>query len=255
MSRAGNIFPLALRLKCCLITSMLLAAFSMAASEKTYVVKRSDTLYGIARTNGITVAQLADHNKIPRDTRVVVGQRLIIPDRTTKTNPQPSTLSAPIQKHINIAPVEAKRWKHIVIHHSGVDEGNLKAIDRYHREERHMENGMAYHFLIGNGNGMGDGEIAVGNRWKKQLDGGHLRNLAQNKTSIGICLVGNFEKKPPTKRQLESLENLIRALMKRCNLTTTAVKTHQQINVIHTKCPGTKFPTKSFLENLKSTKT
>jgi hypothetical protein len=31
----------------------------------------------------------------------------------------------------------------------------------------------------------------------------------------------------------------------------TAVKTHQQINVVHTRCPGTKFPAATFIANLK----
>jgi N-acetyl-anhydromuramyl-L-alanine amidase AmpD len=114
-----------------------------------------------------------------------------------------------------------------------------------------MENGLAYHFLIGNGRGMSDGEIAVGNRWKQQLDGGHLRSTAQNKTALGICLIGNFDKTKPTAKQLRSLEDLTRALMKRCNLPASAVKTHQQINVVHTRCPGSKFPTRSFLAKLK----
>ncbi len=144
------------------------------------------------------------------------------------------------------------RWKYIVIHHSGLDEGTLKGIDRYHREARHMENGLAYHFLIGNGHGLGDGDIAVGNRWKQQLAGGHLHSEAQNQVALGICLIGNFDNTKPTEKQLLSLEALLRALMKRCQLTTAAVKTHQQVNVVNTKCPGSKFPTRKFLSGLKS---
>jgi hypothetical protein len=113
-----------------------------------------------------------------------------------------------------------------------------------------MENGMAYHFLIGNGNGMGDAEIAVGHRWQEQLDGGHLASDAQNKVAIGICLVGNFDQKKPTDKQMRSLKDLIRALMKRCDLPTSAVRTHRQINIVSTRCPGTRFPAKAFLRSL-----
>jgi hypothetical protein len=49
---------------------------------------------------------------------------------------------------------------------------------------------------------LGDGVIAVGPRWKKQLDGGHLRSAVQNRTALGICLIGNFDEKPPTAKQL-----------------------------------------------------
>ena len=123
-------------------------------------------------------------------------------------------------------------------------------MDRYHREKRHMEHGLAYHFVIGNGHGMRDGQIAVGQRWRKQRDGGHLRSEEQNKVSIGICLVGNFDRSKPTPRQLHNLTVLVRALLKRCKLTASGVKTHQQINTIKTLCPGKNFPTGTFRQKL-----
>jgi hypothetical protein len=148
--------------------------------------------------------------------------------------------------------VRPGRWEYIVIHHSGVDMGTVKAMDQYHREVRHMENGLACDFVIGNGSGMRDGEIAVGQRWTKQLDGGHLASEAQNKVAIGICLLGNFDTHQPTRREMGSLRSLVQALMSRCNLTPRAVKTHQQINIVRTRCPGAKFPASSFLESLHS---
>lgn len=246
------------RLSCWRLVICLALAFPLSASASTYVVKRNDTLYGIARQHGMTVSQLADRNGISRNAQIYVGQRLIVTARTeavprTETKAATTPLNSSVQKAITGAPVSPRRWRYIVIHHSGAEEGSLKSIDRYHREERHMENGLAYHFLIGNGNGMGDGEIAVGHRWKEQLDGGHLRSESQNRTALGICLVGNFDKSRPTEKQLRSLESLVRALMQRCNLPANAVKTHQQINVVHTRCPGSKFPSRSFLANLKKT--
>jgi hypothetical protein len=128
----------------------------------------------------------------------------------------------------------------------------VKGMDRYHREERQMENGLAYHFVIGNGHGMGDGEIGVGSRWTRQLDGGHLTSLKQNEISLGICLVGNFDRHEPTAKQLQQLKTLVEALLRRCGLSNDAVKTHQQINVLYTRCPGRHFPTKRFLASLES---
>jgi len=232
----------------CLFT-LLVASVSLGR-EQTYVVKSRDTLYDIAKRQGVTVSKLATGNRIDRESRIYVGQRLVIPDAAAAAKPA-AKLAAAVQQAIASAPVAPRRWKYIVLHHAAVDEGDVKSLDRYHREVRHMENGLAYHFLIGNGHGMGDGEIAVGNRWKKQLDGGHLHSLAQNQVALGICLIGNFDKHPPTATQLRSLEDLVRALMKRCNLGASAVKTHQQINVVNTKCPGSKFPTRSFLARLK----
>ena len=233
-----------------------------AAAAAAYIVKRGDTIYSIARSNGIPPTVLAERNGLSRSFHVYAGQRLIIPTGAAARQPSsPTKAPAPIAAHsvlprsiqraIDKAPVRPGRWQYIVIHHSGVDTGTVKAMDHYHREVRHMENGLAYDFVIGNGSGMGDGEIAVGRRWTQQLDGGHLASEAQNKVALGICLVGNFDERRPTPREIDSLRALVEALMARCKLTPRAVKTHQQINIVHTRCPGVKFPTRSFLESLR----
>lgn len=245
----GSLAPLRrglLLLLCCLLT-----APAALAGESVYVVKSKDTLTAIARRHGLTVAALASRNGLSRNETIYVGQRLTIPSATKPEERSIPPLPAAIQKSIDAAPVKAGRWRYIVIHHAAVDEGTMKSLDRYHREERHMENGLAYHFLIGNGNGLGDGVIGVGNRWKEQLDGGHLHSVAQNRVALGICLIGNFDQDKPSKKQLESLEALTKALMKRCKLTASAVKTHKQINVVSTRCPGKYFPTRDFLNRLK----
>ncbi|MSU59312.1 MAG: LysM peptidoglycan-binding domain-containing protein [Pedosphaera sp.] len=251
-----RICPLLRRLTGLALVGVFTTAFAARGENQAYVVKRNDTLYAIARRFEISPGQLAARNGLSRETQVYVGQNLIVPVKSAAPAPPPppaarAEFTSALQRAVDRASVSPGRWKFIVIHHSGVGEGNLKSTDRYHREERHMEHGLAYHFLIGNGNGMGDGEVAVGNRWKEQLDGGHLRSEEQNKIALGICLVGNFDEKKPTEKQLRSLETLIRSLMKRCNLTASAVKTHQQINIVRTECPGKKFPTSSFLAKLK----
>jgi hypothetical protein len=241
----------------------MVAPVTARAADEFYTVKRSDTIYSIARSYGIPPTVLAERNGLGKTFHVYAGQRLTIPaSSTTRRPPSPTetpaqiiarnTLPRSIQRAIDKAPVRPGRWQYIVIHHSGVDTGTVKAMDQYHREVRHMENGLAYDFVIGNGSGMGDGEIAVGQRWTKQLDGGHLASEAQNKVAIGICLVGNFDERRPTPREMDSLRALVEALMARCKLTPRAVKTHQQINLVHTRCPGVKFPTKSFLDSLQS---
>jgi len=246
---------------------ILCADFAMAAPDSSYVVKRGDTLTGIARKAGVSVSALAERNGLARNHFVTIGQRLSIPSKektsgsnnssqpavnqNSPTAPDAPPLPKSVSDALSNAPVRKGRWKYIVIHHSAVDEGTMKSMDEYHRRERHMEHGLAYHFVIGNGNGMGDGEIGVGNRWKGQLDGGHLHSESQNKVALGICLVGNFDQHPPSARQLQSLKALVRALMLRCGVPVSGVKTHQQINVIGTRCPGTKFPTQAFLKELK----
>lgn len=237
------------------------AANSTASPDRNdirYVVKRGDTLFDLAKANDISMDELARHNDFGKDHELKIGEQLMIPaapgTASNPATPQSSAgLPATIRTAIRNASVTPGRWKYIVIHHSGVAEGTVKGMDRYHREVRHMENGLAYHFVIGNGHGMVNGEIAVGNRWKKQLDGGHLASLAQDKVAIGICLVGNFDKTAPTSAEMKSLNALVRALMERCHISAGNVKTHQQINIIGTRCPGSKFPAKSFLAGLRNT--
>jgi LysM repeat protein len=246
-----------------LIGLCLFGAGEALAGDISYVVRRGETLSGIARKHGVSVAALAERNRISKNHYVKAGQRLMIPKASTagsaassvpaaRSSGSSSSLPSTISSAISNASVTPGRWKYIVIHHSGTSEGTAKGMDRYHRDVRHMENGLAYHFVVGNGNGMDNGEIFVGNRWKKQLDGGHLASEKQNKVAIGICLVGNFDKSAPSATQMQSLSTLVRTLMKRCNISAGNVKTHQQINVIGTRCPGSRFPTKSFLAGLKS---
>jgi len=221
------------------------------AEDVSYVVKPKDTLYGLARKHGVSVAKLAERNHLDRNAKLYVGQRLRIPTSQKASGSRtPPGLNQAVQTAIESAKVKSSRWKYIVVHHSGVPEGTMKGMDRYHREERHMENGLAYHFVIGNGNGMKDGEIGVGARWKQQLNGGHLRSTAQNQVALGICLVGNFDKTSPTPKQMASLEALTRALMKRCNLKASAVRSHKQINVVGTRCPGRKFSINALVSKL-----
>jgi hypothetical protein len=233
-----------------------LASAELGAGDRLHVVQRNETLTGIARSHGLSVAELARHNGILQNSKLRVGQSLSIPGRGAPTFPSsPNNAEAPLDyrvaKTIERAHVQRGRWKYIVIHHSGVDSGTVQGMDRYHREIRHMENGLAYHFVIGNGNGMGDGEVAVGRRWTEQLDGGHVAREAQNRIALGICLVGNFDQDKPTRKQMASLESLVEALLTRCALPVSAVKTHQQINVMHTRCPGRNFPARAFLKQLK----
>lgn len=222
------------------------------AIDKSYVVRRGDTLYGIARSADITLGQLAERNSLSKKDHIYPGQRLNIPVKADATTQPGPAVPPEVQRAIDQAAVKRGRWKLIVIHHSGVDAGSVQGMDRYHREERHMENGLGYHFVIGNGHGMGDGQIGVGSRWTKQMNGGHLASESQNTTSLGICLVGNFDKSKPTPAQMLRLTALVHALLERCQLPLNAVRTHKQVNVVHTRCPGRHFPTRSWLKSLQA---
>ncbi len=152
-----------------------------------------------------------------------------------------------LRDQINRPSITKGRWKYIVVHNSGTRQGNAKAFEDYHRRVRKMQNGLAYHFVIGNGTSTGDGQIEIGNRWKVQQAGGHVHSDYLNNVGIGICLVGDYNHHKPTPKQLESLEELIRFLRNRVGKSEgkeVVVKPHREINPPRwpTDCPGDQFP-------------
>ncbi|MFH1230284.1 MAG: peptidoglycan recognition family protein [Planctomycetota bacterium] len=133
-------------------------------------------------------------------------------------------------------------WKYIVLHHSATKQGNARIFDNYHRKEKGMKEGLAYHFVIGNGIKSKDGAIEIGNRWKKQIPGEHCWDAKMNQQSIGICLVGNFDESKPTSKQIESLTNLISNLQKQYRIPPDKILVHREVDKNRTNCPGKYFP-------------
>lgn len=226
------------------------AAAKPPPKPKEVTVRKNESLSVIARRHGVTVGDLARVNGLSIKDTIYVGQKLRIPSGDVKPVDTGPKLSWSVQKAIDDARVSRGRWKYIVIHHSATPAATVKGMDEYHRRQRHMENGLAYHFVIGNGRGMGNGEVAVGDRWKRQIQGGHLKSEADNNISIGICLVGNFDKTRPTASQLDSLEALLEALMRRCHLTKSSIRTHSQMHPRHTRCPGKNLNLKAILQRV-----
>jgi hypothetical protein len=156
-------------------------------------------------------------------------------------------LTSSVIEAIRRAPVKRRRWQFIVVHNSGTRQGNARVFDYYHRHVRRMENGLAYHFVIGNGTSTGNGQIEVGDRWRRQINGGHVHSDYLNNISLGICLVGDFNRDQPTRAQLDACEELIRYLRDRCGKTERGVipvKPHREMNPPRwpTDCPGDDFP-------------
>jgi len=156
-------------------------------------------------------------------------------------------LTSSVIDAIRRAPVKRRRWQFIVVHNSGTRQGNARVFDYYHKHVRRMQNGLAYHFVIGNGTSTGNGQIEVGDRWRRQINGGHVHSDYLNNISLGICLVGDFNRDQPTRAQLDACEELIRYLRQRCGGTgrgAIPVKPHREINPPRwpTDCPGDDFP-------------
>jgi len=149
--------------------------------------------------------------------------------------------------------VEENKWEYVVLHHSATNEGSADSFDKYHRDKKKWEHGLAYHFVIGNGNGSGNGEIEVGDRWKKQLHGAHTANMDLNRISIGICLVGNFEAdNEPTNNQLASLVSLVTYFSEKYHIPKSRIVRHSQVLQKGTACPGKNFPYEQLINEVNS---
>jgi N-acetyl-anhydromuramyl-L-alanine amidase AmpD len=74
-----------------------------------------------------------------------------------------------------------------------------------------------------------------------------------NRISIGICLVGNFEKdNEPAYNQFEALVSLVNYLSKRYNIPESNIIRHNQIVQKYTACPGKNFPYEKLMERIAS---
>lgn len=152
----------------------------------------------------------------------------------------PSDLAAP------------RPWRFIVIHHSATPSGTVQSITQGHLNQGFQD--VGYHFIINNGisGGTADGQITPTTRWRDQMPGAHARVANHpefNGEGIGICLVGDFEKQPPTPAQMAALEMLVLALRDRYRLPLEAILGHGELK--NTLCPGRLFPLETFLMDVR----
>lgn len=137
-----------------------------------------------------------------------------------------------------------RKWVYVVLHHSGTASGSVEAIHAEHKLRKDQFGqpwlGIGYHFVIGNGNGMKDGEVKATFRWDEQIHGAHSGSRVHNDNGIGICLIGNFENSKPTSRQLTAVVELVRQLAKRYRIPARLVIGHNTVKP--TACPGKLFP-------------
>ena len=133
---------------------------------------------------------------------------------------------------------QARDWTSIVIHHTATDTGSVESIHETHIAKEWL--GIGYHFVIGNGNGMADGEIEPTFRWREQIHGAHAGSDEYNQHGIGIALIGNFEEQSPTPAQLAAIKRLVAALKSEYHIDSEHVIGHGEVKA--TQCPGKLFP-------------
>jgi len=142
----------------------------------------------------------------------------------------------------SIDPSMRSKWSSIVIHHLGQPAGTAELVDRIHRKTG--SEGLGFHFLIGNGNGLGDGDVHVGYRWLNQSAGAKAVGIDSSQwddQTISICLVGNGNRRPihrttiapPYPTSCNAFSKSYPFPQVRCFLlANSGAKTHHQDNIL-----------------------
>jgi len=135
----------------------------------------------------------------------------------------------------------------IIIHHSLTEDGRTVSWDaiRWYHVHTNGWTAIGYQLgieLIGN-----TYEILMG----RMLDqvGAHCKEGGMNNCSIGICVVGNFDKAPVPSAQLDKLIELTRSLMRIFKIPVENVKRHSDY-APYKSCPGTQFQWGQFIGRL-----
>lgn len=138
----------------------------------------------------------------------------------------------------------------IILHHSATkDSGTVSwnAIRRYHVNECNWGK-IGYHFglehIADTGDPQGSYEILIG----RTLDEAGAHTSGQNKNSIGICFVGDFDNAPVPEAQWKVGLTLVRWLCKQYGLTKDAI--HGHCEYAPKSCPGKMFDIEKFKEEL-----
>lgn len=229
-------------------------------SATYHKVQKGDTLWKISKIYQVSIDAIIEKNNIDFPEGIKQGQVILIPAGGEKISGLQSSLRQQSQREKEIKAIRSlvalprgiylRKWRYIIIHHSGTDMGNAANFNYYHTYKRHMVNGLAYQFVIDNGNGGPDGNIEVGKRWIRQINGGHVKSEYYNYTGIGICLVGNFDKCSPSPAQMRSLTLLVKVLQKLCNIPVKRIIGHKDIKSGYTACPGKFFLMNQFKRRL-----
>lgn len=179
-----------------------------------------------------------------------MAQPLPDTNRTPATLPPSTPLTVPPRETVppvvqTWKPETAPRdWKYIVLHHTATDSGDVESIHEAHLKNKDKSGkawlGIGYHFVIGNGDGMPDGDIEPTFRWRGQMHGAHAGVGEYNQQGIGIVLVGNFEKHPPSSLQTRAVKELVSSLAVEFGITGDRVLGHGDVKA--TECPGQHFP-------------
>lgn len=124
----------------------------------------------------------------------------------------------------------------IIVHCSATASGSVQSFRDYHVNHNGWRD-IGYHWVIGNGHGMPDGQIEPGR--DEQDTGAHCKGF--NNTSIGICIVGDTDKTPPTPAQYEMLLSKLVQLCQKYMIPVKRILGHRETisgRMEGKTCPG-----------------
>ena len=152
----------------------------------------------------------------------------------------------------------------IVLHHSGgtptASKSDITGEQRFKviKKEQHAHAVVAgwgenyvmdYHFVVGQTGKIFTGQPIENPSW-------HATNYQVNLASIGICLLGDFEKTIPPKAQENATTHLIVELVNKYGIAVENIKRHKDIvsDITHkansTDCPGKYFPFSAMIKKV-----
>jgi len=117
--------------------------------------------------------------------------------------------------------------EHLVVHHTASSPDiTPQQIAAYHVQRLDWP-GIGYHFMVDPA-----GQIYMTNR----LEAISYHVGLENETGVGVCLIGDFEQRPPPRPQLEATARLLAWLVGLTGLEATYIVGHGDL--VPTQCPG-----------------
>jgi len=133
-----------------------------------------------------------------------------------------------------------KEVKLIIIHHSGSLD-SFEKIKNFHINKNGWED-IGYHWVIDKNGNLLEGR-------NEKFIGAHC--LGQNRNSLGVCLIGNFEFETPTEKQIQILIEFLKKKMNKFNISLENVFGHRKISEKEGICPGRFLDLEKIRANLK----
>ena len=186
--------------------------------------------------------------RAPREAPPATAQRVLTV--TKRTSPWRGNFQVPRQewRHLTAGTRSdidqglraSKQWERVVLHGTGSSQGTSRLLERYHSDVQGVPEGMAWHFIIGNGRGSKDGGIEASEGWRRGVPAASGRDPGTRYTSISVCLAGDFQTRGPTDAQLEALKELLDYLG--IKLGDLPLDGHEDSRGRMASCLGDKFP-------------